>query len=69
MVSFDNDERFSFISFAKSGKRDFIFSKDVARGMMLAVEKKIYKPLNLGSGTGITIKDLINSIINSRLIL
>ena len=48
-----------------SAIRDFIFSRDVARGMMLAVEKKIYKPLNLGSGTGITIKDLINSIIKA----
>ena len=45
--------------------RDFIFSRDVARGMMLAVEKKIKKPLNLGSGTGITIKQLINSIIKA----
>ena len=48
-----------------SAIRDFIFSRDVARGMMLAVEKKIKKPLNLGSGTGITIKQLINSIIKA----
>lgn len=45
--------------------RDFIFSRDVARGMVLAVEKKIKLPLNLGSGTGITIKQLINTIISS----
>ena len=34
-------------------KLNFIYSKDVARGMMLAVEKKINLPLNLGSGSGI----------------
>ena len=45
--------------------RDFIYSKDVARGMMMAVEKKIRLPLNLGSGTGITIKHLIESIIKT----
>ena len=45
--------------------RDFIYSKDVARGMMMAVEKKISLPLNLGSGTGITIKHLIESIIKT----
>lgn len=38
--------------------RDFIFSRDVARGMMLAVEKGINVPMNLGSGTGVTIKQI-----------
>jgi GDP-L-fucose synthase len=38
--------------------RDFIFSRDVARGMMLAVEKGINEPLNLGSGVGVTIKEI-----------
>lgn len=35
--------------------RDFIHARDVARGMMLAVEKGINQPINLGSGTGVTI--------------
>ena len=34
-----------------SSIRDFIHTKDVARGMLFAVENKITKPLNLGSGT------------------
>ncbi len=38
--------------------RDFIHARDVARGMMLAVEKGINIPLNLGSGTGVTIKTI-----------
>ena len=42
--------------------RDFIYSKDVARGMMLAVEKGVNVPVNLGSGTGVTIKELAEII-------
>lgn len=38
--------------------RDFIHARDVARGMLLAVEKGINKPINLGSGTGVTIKEI-----------
>jgi len=38
--------------------RDFIHAHDVARGMMLAVEKGINEPINLGSGTGVTIKQI-----------
>ena len=38
--------------------RDFIHASDVARGMLLAVEKGINEPINLGSGTGITIKQI-----------
>ena len=42
--------------------RDFIHAKDVARGMMLAVEKGINEPINLGSGSGITIKQLAETV-------
>ncbi|MBN8828428.1 MAG: NAD-dependent epimerase/dehydratase family protein [Sphingobacteriia bacterium] len=38
--------------------RDFIFADDVARGMMLAVEQGISEPINLGSGTGATIREV-----------
>lgn len=38
--------------------RDFIHASDVARGMLLAVEKGINEPINLGSGTGVTIKEI-----------
>lgn len=42
--------------------RDFIHARDVARGMMLAVEKGINEPINLGSGTGITIKQVAETV-------
>ncbi len=42
--------------------RDFIYSKDVALGMMLAIEKGVDIPVNLGSGTGVTIKNLAETI-------
>lgn len=38
--------------------RDFIHASDVARGMLLAIEKGINEPINLGSGTGVTIKEI-----------
>jgi GDP-L-fucose synthase len=38
--------------------RDFIHASDVARGMMLAVEQGINEPINLGSGTGVTIRQI-----------
>jgi GDP-L-fucose synthase len=41
-----------------SSIRDFVHAKDVARGMMFAVENKITKPLNIGSGSGVSIKQL-----------
>jgi GDP-L-fucose synthase len=44
--------------------RDFIHAKDVARGMIFAVENKITKPINLGSGTGVTIKELAEAVAN-----
>lgn len=42
--------------------RDIIHAKDVARGMILAVEKGINMPVNLGSGTGVTIKEIAETI-------
>lgn len=42
--------------------RDFIYSKDVAEGMMLTVEKGINIPINLGSGSGVTIKQIAEVI-------
>lgn len=45
-----------------SAIRDFIHARDVARGMMFVVENKITKPVNLGSGTGVTIKELADIV-------
>lgn len=42
--------------------RDFIYADDVARAMMLLVEKKVTASVNLGSGTGVTIKQLAETI-------
>jgi nucleoside-diphosphate-sugar epimerase len=43
--------------------RDFIFSEDVVRGMLLALEKAPpCVPINLGSGMGVTIRELAETI-------
>jgi GDP-L-fucose synthase len=43
--------------------RDFIFTDDCARGMLLAMERMIGKPINLGSGVGVRIKDVVDIIV------
>ena len=48
-----------------SSIRDFVYCEDVARGMMHAVTNKISQPLNIGSGTGISIKELVEVIVKS----
>lgn len=45
-----------------SAVRDFIYSNDVAAGMLLAMERPDVSPVNLGSGTGICIKEIVNII-------
>jgi len=42
--------------------RDLIYTDDVAAGMIHAVENKLTEPLNLGSGTGITIREVAEII-------
>ena len=46
--------------------RDFIYSEDVARFMINIVKKNIQVPINIGSGKGIKIKDIIKIILNSK---
>ena len=43
--------------------RDFIYSEDVAKAMIFAVSNEINEPLNVGSGQGISIKNLVNTAI------
>jgi GDP-L-fucose synthase len=43
--------------------RDFIHARDVARGMMKAVELGINEPLNLGSGTGVAIREIVELVV------
>ena len=38
--------------------RDLIYSEDVARGMVHMVENQITEPVNLGSGNGVTIREI-----------
>lgn len=45
--------------------RDFIHAQDVARGMMLVVEKGETRPVNLGSGRGRTIKEVVDIIVDN----
>jgi len=42
--------------------RDFIYSKDVAQGMLHMVQNKINVPVNLGSGVEVKISDIANTI-------
>lgn len=44
--------------------RDFIHARDVARGMILVMEKNPGAPVNLGSGTGVTIREIVEAIVN-----
>ena len=45
--------------------RDFIYSEDVARAMLFAVYKKINYPINVGSGKGVSIKQVVSSIVKA----
>lgn len=45
--------------------RDFIHAEDVARGMLLALEKGTGRPINLGSGVGVSIKEIVEIIVNN----
>ncbi len=42
--------------------RDFIYSSDVASGMIKVMETGYNKPINLGSGDGVTIKEIAETI-------
>lgn len=44
--------------------RDFIHAKDVARGMLFAAEKLPGQPINLGSGAGVSIKRLVDVLVD-----
>ena len=45
--------------------RDFIHAKDVARGMVHMVKNEITEPVNLGSGTGVSIKEIVDIVCES----
>ena len=43
--------------------RDFIHAKDVAQGMMLMVENGVNEPVNLGSGQGVSIRQIAEAVV------
>ena len=43
--------------------RDFIHSRDVALGMLHMVENEINVPVNLGSGEGVSIKEIVDIVV------
>lgn len=45
-----------------SALRDFIHAKDVARGMLIAMENGAGQAINLGSGSGVSIKKIVDII-------
>jgi len=45
--------------------RDFIHASDVARGILLVMEKGTGQPVNLGSGVGVTIREIVEIIVNN----
>lgn len=45
--------------------RDFVNSMDVADAMIFCVENEITDPVNIGNGKGISIKELVETIISS----
>jgi GDP-L-fucose synthase len=46
-----------------SSIRDFIYADDVAEAMIHCVINKITEPLNLGSGTGYSIKEVVEKVV------
>ncbi len=48
-----------------SSIRDFVHTRDVARGILLVAEKMPQQPVNLGSGSGISIRELVDIILSN----
>ncbi len=48
-----------------SSIRDFIFADDVADGMIHCVTNKVTQPVNLGSGCGFSIKEIVEMVTKS----
>lgn len=48
-----------------SSVRDFVYTDDVAEGIAMILEKNPGVPINLGSGRGYSIKELVNVILTN----
>ena len=51
-----------------SNIRDFVYCDDVASSILKIFQKNITKPINIGSGKGTSIKNLVKLIVNSKYI-
>ena len=51
-----------------SAIRDFVYSEDVANAMIKILQKRIKFPLNIGSGEGTSIKNLVKNILLTKYI-
>lgn len=51
-----------------SAIRDFVYSEDVANAMIKILQKRIKFPLNIGSGKGTSIKNLVKNILHTKYI-
>ena len=49
-----------------SNIRDFVYCGDVASSIIKVIQKNITKPINIVSGNGISIKNLVKLIVNSK---
>jgi GDP-L-fucose synthase len=45
--------------------RDFIHARDVAKGMLLVLQKAPQEAVNLGSGRGVSIKEIVKIIVDN----
>jgi len=45
--------------------RDFIHADDVARGMLLVMEKGFAQPVNIGSGVGVSVRRVVEIIVSN----
>lgn len=48
-----------------SAERDFVHAHDVARGILLVAERMPGHPVNLGSGEGVSIRRLVETIVDN----
>jgi GDP-L-fucose synthase len=46
-----------------SAVRDFIHCEDVAAGMLKVMESGTHEPVNLGSGTGVTVREVVDVLV------
>lgn len=44
--------------------RDFIHARDCARGILQVFEQGLREPVNLGSGTGVTIREVVETLVS-----